>query len=500
LGPLLALSTRLAADPAPVPPMGDAGELQEARALAAAGEVDAAYDALRPLAEAADASATVLYEAGRLAAALGRPAAAEAWLLRSLAIEPDTSAVRELGIVLAGAGRYTEAYLLLKPWAEGRPEDAQARRIAALCAVQLRRPSEATVFLADQDPQQPDVRLLWARVRRLEADPWGAIAFLEPLLPVAPPAMATDVRAQLADAYVSVGLAARAVELLAGRTGTDPALVLLLGRARHQGGDVEGALSTLEPVTSAFRAAAEAGRPLPPPGAEILVEYGRVLLAARRSDEALPYLEAATRLQPDDKQGWLQLGQALSMLGRPEEARVALARFQEILEEEGSVAESELRLDRDRKDPAGRELRQALALAAERRFDEALEIADREAALAPGDLRPPLVASRILLLAGRAEEALHLAEQLVARQPDNADAVLQRGAVRLARRELEGAEADFRRVLELSPEHTGAMNALAVLLAERGDEAEARALLERVLALRPDDAAARANLKSLGEP
>jgi Flp pilus assembly protein TadD len=276
--------------------------------------------------------------------------------------------------------------------------------------------------------------------------------------------------------------------------------MLLLARAQYQSGDVEGARSTLEPVAPAVRAAVESRRVLPPSAPEILVEYGRLLLAASRPSEALSYLEAATRLQPDDKQSWLQLGQAFSMLGRRDEAQVALARFKEILENEGTASQSEQQLEQDREDPTGRELRQAMKLAAEERFDEALAIVEREAALVPEDPRPPLMASRILLFAGHTEEALQVAEQLVAGHPDKADVVFQRGAVRVSRRELDGAEADFRRALELSPEHTAAMNALAVLLAERGDTAEARVLLERVLALRPDDAAATANLNSLGEP
>jgi Flp pilus assembly protein TadD len=82
--------------------------------------------------------------------------------------------------------------------------------------------------------------------------------------------------------------------------------------------------------------------------------------------------------------------------------------------------------------------------------------------------------------------------------PANADAVYQRGAVRVALDDLAGAEADFRRALELAPEHTAAMSDLAVLLAGRGEKAEARTLLERVLALRPDDKVAKANLQGLG--
>jgi Flp pilus assembly protein TadD len=63
--------------------------------------------------------------------------------------------------------------------------------------------------------------------------------------------------------------------------------------------------------------------------------------------------------------------------------------------------------------------------------------------------------------------------------------------------DLEGAEQDLRRTLELAPDHTAAMNDLAVLLMSAGAHAEARRLLERVLELRPEDPLARRNLERL---
>ncbi|MGB6849945.1 MAG: tetratricopeptide repeat protein, partial [Thermoanaerobaculia bacterium] len=60
-------------------------------------------------------------------------------------------------------------------------------------------------------------------------------------------------------------------------------------------------------------------------------------------------------------------------------------------------------------------------------------------------------------------------------------------------------EQDLRRAIELSPQHTAALNDLAVLLMVRGEREEARTLLERVLVLRPDDPVAAQNLQSLEE-
>ncbi len=525
LGLLLGVAARLPGqDATPAPPELEravehaaAGELAEAielleplaqkpdaapavRALLGAllvesGRAEAAHGVLAPMAAAPDADPAVLYNAGRAAAGIGRIEEAEQWLRRSLAIESGTPAARELGIVLARTGRYEEAYPLLKPWAEAAGAGEDLRTIAALCAVQLRRPAEAEAFVQNLPADRPELQLLRAEVKQLRGDPFGAIALLEPLLASAPPAMGKDVRRQLAEAYTMTAQAEKAVELLAGQVGDDPRVALQLGTAQYQSGDVDGALATLGPFAEAALARGDEGGDRT--GLRLLVEYGRLLVGAGRHADALPYLEAATRLDSEDKRNWQQLGQALAVLGRTEEARQALARFEEIVAREGPVSALEARLERDLEDPTGRELRRASELASAGRFDEALEVLRREALLVPADPRPRLLESRILLQAERHEEALAVAEGLVAALPENADAVYQRGAVRVATRDLAGAEADFRRALELAPEHTAAMSDLAVLLADRGETAEARALLERVLELRPGDPVATANLENL---
>ena len=107
-----------------------------------------------------------------------------------------------------------------------------------------------------------------------------------------------------------------------------------------------------------------------------------------------------------------------------------------------------------------------------------------------------LLARRLSFL-GRADEALARVEELVERAPDNADALYQRGAVRMGRRDLEAAERDFRQALELASGHVAAMSDLAVLLGVQGRGREARALLRRVVERQPDNVQAARNLAHL---
>lgn len=465
------------------------------------GRQQDSYELLQPMAARPDAEAAVLYNAGRAAGAVGRLDEAISFLERARNVEPQSPAGRELGLVLARTGRYAYAYSVLKPWLEAHPDDRRATEIAALCAVQLSRPAEAEALLSQLPQDEPQVQLLWAAVRQMRGDPWGAIALLEPLLDGASGAFERDVRRRLAEAQMTVGNSSAAVELLQGRVGDDPSLALQLAQALYQSGDVEQALATLEPVAPPMLEMVQSREDERPPAATatLFLEYGRLLAASSRAAEAVPYLEQATRLDAENKEGWQQLGQALAAAGRDEEARTAMARFQELLAAEGSDAQREQQLAADLDDPTGRELRKALRLLAKEDYEAALRIARREAALAPEDPRPPLLESRVLLMAGRTQEAFELADALVANLPSNADALYQRGLVRVALDDTRGAEADLRAALEIAPEHIAAMTDLAVLLADRGAVEEARSLLEKVLELRPGDPAATADLESLGD-
>jgi len=344
--------------------------------------------------------------------------------------------------------------------------------------------------------------MLWGKLLLDKADPYGAIATLKPLAEDPPPELELDVVRTLAEAHASVGQSAEAVQLLEGRERGNPSVALQLAQAKYQGGDLEGATTTLQPFAEMIL------DQLPPeglpPGGEtllgLIVEYGRLLATGGRTEEAIPYLEAATRLDPGLKQSWQQLGQAYAAAGRREEAQAALKEFQEIVESEVPGAMKDLQVEADVDDPTGRVLREATTAYYDGRVEEAFTMLQEETKLSPGDPRPLLLGSRFLLLSERSDEAMALAEQAIQMAPNNADGYYIKGTILMGMLQLAEAEAEFQHALQLAPDHTATMNDLAVLMMEQDRNDEARDMLERALELRPDDQVAADNLESLGPP
>jgi len=464
-----------------------------------AGRPADALEVLEPLAQDGPANPAVLYNAGRAALTLGQREKAEGYFERSVGLERGTPAARELGILRGAEGRLAEAYALLKPWAEANPDDVEARRAAALCAIELRRLPEAEKLLSDLPQDQPGIRLLWGRLLHLQGDAQAAVATLEPLLEGEPTAVDMEARISLAESYLSLGEAAKAVVMLQGRARGRPLVALQLAKARYQNGDAEGAVETLQPLVDHMLS--EEGRANiqdnPKLSGDLALEYGRYLIASGKREEALSVLEIATELKPAEKQAWQLYGQALAAAGQREEAQKALQRFQKLAQEEVPSSEREVQARQDIQDPVAAQLRQATDLLQRGKHEEALGLLRREVEITPDDVRPRLAVIGVLLGLERAEEALAAAEAALRAIPENADLLYQRGVTKMAVRDLEGAETDFRHTLELAPEHTAAMNDLAVLLMVAGDNGSARSLLERVLEINPNDANAKANLDRL---
>lgn len=461
-----------------------------------AGQPLDALDALEPLLALDPPDPAVLFNAGRAAQALGQLQRAAELYQRSIEILPSSQARRELGLMLGSRSQYVQALALLKPWAAAYPSDVEARLAAAFCAVQLERVPDAEELLSDLPQDQPQVALLWSRVLLIKGDPWGALNTLSPMLDSAPAAMQLDLRRALAEAYAAVGQAADAVEVLAGYSERDPSVALQLALAQYQSGELEGALDTLRPFAESINSAGDAPT-ADPTAARIVLHYGRFLAMTGEHEAALPYLERATRLNPDEKQGWQMLGQTLAGLGRRDEAMVALERFQEISKGEISASKQELQSREEREDPTLVAIRETYDFMSQDRFDDALTRIRQERSIARNDLRPVLLEGRVLTLLERYEEALSVADQAVRAAPDNPDALYLRGTVHMSMKSFDAAEIDFRQALTLQPRHTATMNDLAVLLINTGNTTEARALLERVLEYNPDDAIAAQNLSSL---
>jgi predicted Zn-dependent protease len=383
---------------------------------------------LGPLADTEAAGPLILDSAGRAALLLGETERGERYLERAVKEAPVSPASRELGLLRGRQGRPLDSYKLLRPWALAHPEDREGRLAAAFGALELHRAPEARELLAGLPENEPRVRLLRGRLQLEEGDPRGAIATLSPLLD-GPPALNTDVRRFLAEAHSAVGASDEAVKLLAGKTGQDRDLALLLAKAQYQSGNPADAAATLEPLARDLL-----GREPETPGerafgAEILLEYGRSLVGLSKWPAAMAALEKAAAWEPSEPQAWQLLGQAQLASGRREEAARSMAKLREA-QSEKSKADQVTEKEKGRQDPTGRNLRQARDLAARGRTDEALALLRQEADLAGGDPRPRIAEATLLLSLKQPQEALAAAEAGLRAVPGNAELAALRDAAR----------------------------------------------------------------------
>jgi predicted Zn-dependent protease len=284
-----------------------------------------ALAALRPLAAAADAQPAVLYNAGLAALALHDVPAADGYLVRAVRQQPGSPATRELGLLRAHQGKVVEAYSMLRPWSLRNPKDGEALLTAAALALQLDRPAEAEQLIAGMPQDDPAIVLLRGKVLVQQGNGKDAVALLTPLLAHHPQGMEPEVRRTLAEAYLAAGQPKPAVDLLKDRVAGHPAVALDLALAQHRSGDVLGALVTLRPFADQLPADGK-GLGDPRPATGIAIEYGRLLVDAGRSQEAVAVLEKATHILPQSLEAWQSLSQAYGAAGRRAESQAAAAK------------------------------------------------------------------------------------------------------------------------------------------------------------------------------
>jgi predicted Zn-dependent protease len=280
---------------------------------------------LRPLAAPADAQPAVLYNAGLAAIALHDGPAAEGYLVRAVRQQPGSPATRELGLLRAHQGRVVEAYSMLRPWSLRNPKDGEVLLTAAALALQLERPAEAEQLIAGMPPDDPGIVLLRGKILVQKGDGKGAVALLTPLLAHHPKGMEPEVRRTLAEGYLAAGQPKPAVDLLKDRVAGHPGVALDLAVAQHRSGDVLGALVTLRPFADQLPADSK-GLGDPRPATGIAIEYGRLLIDAGRSQEAVAVLEKATHILPQSLEAWQSLSQAYGAAGRRADAQAAAAK------------------------------------------------------------------------------------------------------------------------------------------------------------------------------
>ena len=346
--------------------------------------------------------------------------------------------------------------------------------------------------------QEPRTKLLWAQTLLLKDDPWSALAVAKEVAETPPPGLEVPALLLLADVYLALDQPALAVEALSGQTDGRPLVAVRMAEAlRRQQQNAEG-LELLEPFSRGLiEDDPEVGRWLPGLGAEVALEYGLLLAAAGRRDEAVRFLRAATDLASQSEEAWRGLADALERTGNPSAAaearqqaeRIALISGAEPTENDGGTNLGS--------DPVARQLRRARALLALDETDAGLRIARQEKALVPEDPRPPLVEAQMLMELGRRDEALTVVDAAEASFPANADVHYYRGVVQLSLNRPEPAERSLKRAIELVPEHVPALTDLAGLLIRLDRREEGKELVERVLAIAPGDPTATHLLEQL---
>lgn len=231
-----------------------------------------------------------------------------------------------------------------------------------------------------------------------------------------------------------------------------------------------------------------------------------LLVKAERFREALPLLEKFVVNEPGMIDGWGLLGRSRAETGRAEDALVAyregLRRFPgntslalaaaqvyaDLGRWEEAVQHAELALTRD--PVVSHEM---LARFAARRDD--LALAEKHARAALG-LSPSRTATLVLMAdimrrganpareIGYLDQARHLISSRS--QPPVEGLEFRRGEALLSLRRVADAEAAFRAEVSAFPANRNAWSSLAVVLAARGQRADARAVLREALRLNPD--------------
>lgn len=191
--------------------------------------------------------------------------------------------------------------------------------------------------------------------------------------------------------------------------------------------------------------------------------------------QGIPRLRVALdRLQPERAEYYLQLGDALSSAGRPDEATAV---YQEALRREPRSAPALERL--------------ALALAAQKRLAGAEAALNSALAIAPESAGTWILLGSLHAQQGKLREAVAALERATAIDPDLPDAWNTAGAIRFELGDVAQAEKALRRALLLQPNHAPARNNLGNLLSASGRFEQAALEFECALRIRPNYIGAR---------
>ncbi len=264
----------------------------------------------RQIEAAAEIKARVLLrlEAGRLLATLGESAAAVGMFQASLAEQPDDRAtVEELALALAGQARHDELRDLFRLQAEIAEQASSVPiaadfwcRAAAWRKTRCTTPHPAAAYHARVVALAPRAASLeaLARLARDRGDPSAAAAWLERWLEVEPE-QRIGATLQLADALVAAGqpdgATARIERSIAQNPDAEPLRTRLAALYRDRGDWPNLARATADAAAHAPDKATRMAR--------VLAAADLFAIRCGEPDKAVPLLEQASDLTPDDQHG-----------------------------------------------------------------------------------------------------------------------------------------------------------------------------------------------------
>jgi predicted O-linked N-acetylglucosamine transferase (SPINDLY family) len=238
---------------------------------------------------------------------------------------------------------------------------------------------------------------------------------------------------------------------------------------------------------------------------------GLVRLRKGEHSAALDFLERAVRCDPELAQAHSDLGAALQLEGRLEEAAASYKRavaLDPALAQAHcnlgitlhALGERKAAIDCYRCALAGNPdyvkalVNLGAALEEDGESDEAMGYLRQAIALEPTHAGAHFNLGNSLLQKNRADEALEAYHQAMELWPDHIEAGMNLGNLLLQRGRLEQASAVYRRIVERAPEHGEAYSGLGIALRELGRVDEAAEAFETAARLLPETAEAWTNL------
>jgi len=271
--------------------------------------------------------------------------------------------------------------------------------------------------------------------------------------------------------------------------------MILYALAFEKQGDVEKTLTWMEKILKKQ-----------PDKDEWHLIYARLLVDVERYEEAIIQFEDLLTSQPDNEDFLYALGMLslqtkklrtakkyFNTLAQYEEhidtAHFYLAQIAELEGNQEKAMSEYKKVSLESTDYLSAQARISMILVKQKQLDKAIEhlhsveTADDEDALKLIQFEAELLTDQ-----KQYERAMSVYNKALKSMPNNLDLLYMRGLLAEKMDRLNQVEQDFRRVLEIDPNHVQAINALGYTLADRTDRYEAaHELIKKALDLRPDD-------------